>query len=508
MQQVPDISLLTDDEKLWFAKAIAGMVVADGRVDNSEVEFVKAAISFLGRREDATAIMEIIKQNKIPPLGVSKIGSKASFTMLKFLAEIMVVDHKLSESEVLFFNQVGKLLGFTTSILERLWKTARQELEKDLPRGVVDIEGGGRFKVTLLNMTGKHVSFRLNKAVTPNCRVILHVGKPDGSLWDPVQCRMSRQHAEKIEHEVYLISVNYEQPIAEIHGIPQILDPEKYAPKEDTALHPRINSLHGRYVKCFVCGTEKIPFYRLRTRSMVTKPNIFGVITYLKPAGNLDFCNFNLLDVKVCPGCGFASKDFGHFHVNFDDQPPFDVQRFKSGWDQAIAAPRQELQPDMDACQSEDRPVEIAILANNMAVTTLTRLSTLFSDPEKKKLCLREVASLHMVQAQFYMEQKQKDKAESELRAAQKIVSQLFENLIGVPSLHAALLLFRISIYFKELKDAGQIMRFTDNYNKEGQLSAGSDEYKAFVVTKNTIKSTYDDRELIVREKMNSFFLE
>ena len=49
MQQVPDISLLTDDEKLWFAKAIAGMVVADGRVDNSEVEFVKAAIGFLGR---------------------------------------------------------------------------------------------------------------------------------------------------------------------------------------------------------------------------------------------------------------------------------------------------------------------------------------------------------------------------------------------------------------------------------------------------------------------------
>ena len=109
MQQVPDISFLSDEEKLWFAKAIAGMVVAAGREDSTEVEVVKVAIGFT-RREDAATIMSIIKQNQIPPLGVSKVESKASFTMLKFLAEIMVVDHKLSESEVLFFNQVGKLL--------------------------------------------------------------------------------------------------------------------------------------------------------------------------------------------------------------------------------------------------------------------------------------------------------------------------------------------------------------------------------------------------------------
>ena len=509
MQQIPDVSFLSDEEKLWFAKAIAGMVVADGRVDNTEVEFVKAAIGFLTRREDVATIMSIIKQNQIPPPGFSKIESKASFMMLKFLAEIMVVDHKLTESEVLFFNQVGKLLGFTTTILERLWKTARQQLEKNLPRGVVDIiEGEGHYKITLLNMTGKHFSFRLHKAVTPNCRIILHVGKSDGSLWDPVQCRMAQQHVEKIEAETYLISATYEQPIAEIHGIPQILEPEKYAPKEDTTLHPRLNSLHGRYVKCFVCGTEKIPFYRLRTRSMIAKPNIFGMITYLKSAGNLDFCNFNLLDVKVCPGCGFASKDYGHFHVNFDDQPPFDIERFKSGWDQKIQPLLQELQPEKESCLSENRPIGIAILANDMGVATLTKLVESAIDPEKKYALLRETTSVHMVQAEFYMEENQQDKAESELRAAQKIANAIFEHLAGVPSLHVALLLFQIAIYFKELKDAGQIMRFTDNYNKDGRLAQGSDEYKAYVVTKNTVKNTYDDRELIDREKMTSFFLE
>ena len=125
--QVPDVSVLSDEEKLWFAQAIAGMVIADGRVDNAEVEFVKTAIGFLSNQEDVVSIMAVIKQNKIPTLGVSKIEPKASFVMLKYLAEIMVADHRLSESEVLFFNQVGKLLGFSPTILERLWKTARQE---------------------------------------------------------------------------------------------------------------------------------------------------------------------------------------------------------------------------------------------------------------------------------------------------------------------------------------------------------------------------------------------
>ena len=150
----------------------------------------------------------------------------------------------------------------------------------------------------------------------------------------------------------------------------------------------------------------------------------------------------------------------------------------------------------------------MAILANKMGVTSMTKLAEINDDPETRNVLLREVASIHMVQAQFYMEQNLQDKAESELRSAQKIANEIFERLIGVPSLHAALLLFRIAIYFKELKDAGQIMRFTDNYNKDGQLSKGSDEYKAYIVTKNTIKNSYDDRELIDREKMSSFFLE
>ena len=38
----------------------------------------------------------------------------------------MVVDGKMSETEITFFVYAGGLLGFTSNILTKLWKTARQ----------------------------------------------------------------------------------------------------------------------------------------------------------------------------------------------------------------------------------------------------------------------------------------------------------------------------------------------------------------------------------------------
>ena len=44
--ELPNTEAMSSEEKIWFARAIAGMIVADGRVDDSELEFLKEAISF------------------------------------------------------------------------------------------------------------------------------------------------------------------------------------------------------------------------------------------------------------------------------------------------------------------------------------------------------------------------------------------------------------------------------------------------------------------------------
>ena len=49
--ELPNTEAMSIEEKIWFARAIAGMIVADGRVVDSELEFLKEAISFLEDRD-------------------------------------------------------------------------------------------------------------------------------------------------------------------------------------------------------------------------------------------------------------------------------------------------------------------------------------------------------------------------------------------------------------------------------------------------------------------------
>ena len=63
--QLPNVEQLDSEDKNWFARAIAGMVVADGRVDESETAFLKEALGFLEDRSQVEQIMGIVKQGNL-----------------------------------------------------------------------------------------------------------------------------------------------------------------------------------------------------------------------------------------------------------------------------------------------------------------------------------------------------------------------------------------------------------------------------------------------------------
>ncbi len=98
--ELPNTEAMSIEEKIWFARAIAGMIVADGRVDDSELEFLKEAISFLEDRDQVNGIMAVVRQGKTPSLEARKIDPKQSFIILKYLAELMVVDGKCQRQKL------------------------------------------------------------------------------------------------------------------------------------------------------------------------------------------------------------------------------------------------------------------------------------------------------------------------------------------------------------------------------------------------------------------------
>ena len=106
------------------------------------------------------------------------------------------------------------------------------------------------------------------------------------------------------------------------------------------------------------------------------------------------------------------------------------------------------------------------------------------------------------------MENKQREAAEKNLEKVVEILEPIFERLKGVDLIHVCLLLFQIKVYLNDLQSAAQYMKFMDNYDTEGKIEEGTEEYKALKVSAAKLKATFDDREILTKEKLKRFHLD
>jgi len=515
--QLPNIEEMSSEEKYWFASSIAGMVVADGQAVSTELVFLREAINFLENKGDIEKIMNIVKEGTVPDLKPLDIDPKQAFLMLKYLAQLMVVDSDLSSHEIRFFLTTGKLLSFSDQILTKLWKSARSLLEKDLPQAIVET-GKLKTKVSLTKVDETGITFRLGKPLMPRAKIFLqvlkgvHSEKPlvgDEDRWAPLVCKMEKQHQIKFDEDCHVVRANFEQRLAEDHGIMQILNPENYAVVSDGGfIDTEKNSLLGSYLRCSVCDNPKIKFYVLHSKSMLTETNIFGVSSYIRSAGKLKFCDFNLVQIATCSECGFSSNDKDHFRRMKSSESHFPVEEFKKGWEEKIVPLLKKAKDSGESYFGENRDKKQGIISYELAIATFEQMSTIFNDEQKKSVALRKQASMLMTQSELLMEDKQRDSAEKNLHTVVEILEPIFERLKGVDLIHVCLLLFQIKIYLNDLQSAAQYMKFLDNYDSEGKLQEGSEELKALKVNAAKLKATFDDREILTKENLNRFHLD
>ena len=505
--QLPNVEELSSEDKNWFARAIAGMIVADGRVDKSETVFLKQALGFLEDRSQVEEIMGIVKQGKPPQMPPAKIDSKQAFIMLKYLSELMVADANLSPGEVRFFVYSGRLLGFTPEILTKLWKTARAQLESTLPKASAQI-GNQTVEIILNELHDSKFSFRSRQALTPNCKILMKLHRADGSFWEPIACRMSGQHQDRFDQESFTIFGKFEQKISEHHGILQILHPEQFTDHDENILKPNKDSLMGRLVQCFICNEPRVKHYVLRSRSMITSPNIFGVPAFVKPSGNLQFCDYNLIQVSTCPKCGFSSNDLNFFKKQNSDEPPFNVEKIKESWTEKAKTLLEQALQSEQSYFSEERNANDAILSYDLAILSLNQLAEHEKDPQKKIDLLRKIASMLLFQAEVMMENQQRDKAENNLEEVVKTLEPVFQNMEGRVIIHTALLIFQIKIYSGDTQSAAQYMKFMDGYDAEGKLDPNSEEAKELKASAKKLKAVFDDRELLNKDNLSRFHLD
>ena len=515
--QLPDVEHMSSVEKNWFASSIAGMIVADGRADQTELEFLKEAINFLDNKEEISQIMAIVKNGKPPELSPLEIDSKQAFLMLKYLAQLMVADSDLSSKEIEYFLLTGRFLGFSDEILAKFWKSARSLLERDLPQGMIET-GKLKLNVILTNVDESGFTFRMSKPLMPKVKIMLRISKfhqsqqpseGDEEYWQVIACKMFNQRQLKYDGGCYMVRATFEQKIADEHGVLQILHPESYAVvSKGGYIETKKNSLHGSNLHCYICDNPKVPFYVLQSKSMKTKTNIFGIPSYVSSAGELDYCNYSLIDVASCPKCGFSSTHKDDFKRLDTDNPHFNSEKFSKEWSEKISPLLKKAQESGENYFGEERDTEQGILSYDLAAATFEHMETIETDVRKKREALRRKASMLMVQSELLMENKDREAAEANLNKVVEDLEPIFESLDGSALLHVCVLLFQIKIYFNDLQSAAQYMKFMDNYDSEGKLEEGTEEYKELKVNSAKVKATFDDREILTKENLKHFHLD
>ncbi len=110
------ISHLPKVAQLWSAKAIAGIIVADGVVTNAELAVLRESIGFLEDVDSINDIVSMVKDREKPKLEVLKTDRSTATKILMSLALVALTDDKLSAAEINYFKYIAGKLGFEGGI--------------------------------------------------------------------------------------------------------------------------------------------------------------------------------------------------------------------------------------------------------------------------------------------------------------------------------------------------------------------------------------------------------
>ncbi|MBU3916790.1 TerB family tellurite resistance protein [bacterium] len=120
------IKSLPKAAQVWSAKAIAGIIVADGMVTNAELGVLRESIGFLESIDTINEIVNMVKSREKPKLEVLKTDRSLATKILISLVLVALVDEKLSQAEIDYFIYIAGKLGFEPGIVKKTINWGRE----------------------------------------------------------------------------------------------------------------------------------------------------------------------------------------------------------------------------------------------------------------------------------------------------------------------------------------------------------------------------------------------
>lgn len=385
---------------------------------------------------------------------------------------------------------------------------------------VAELKGGTNTEkviITSLSMLGCQV--RLTFRLRPEQFVVLRLyDNQEGkgfSPYGPIKSTVESFRQSKSDPKAFYARLNFNDMVKPDQGVERIINPEKFAgiskPKTITTTK---NSIRGILVRCHMCLQDEIPHYVLQFRSMLTKSNIFGVPSYYQALSGQDFCDYNLIRVSVCPKCYFASNDVKFFQRAKEGEgfspPPFNKKVIADSWNDTIEDRKKIVEPLLDGFYGEDRTLEQALLSYDLAIMTSDEVFKADAAKEEKRrnfTPIRTSISYLMFKAELLMANKQPEEAGKILEEVIERMEKIFPYLNDEPSIKAGFLMGMVSLYQNDLTRVKTYLSFLRDYNRDGKVKKGSDEFKTLQIKETKMSDAYLDKEDYSKDVLKSFHM-
>jgi len=115
------ISTLEPRHREWFATATVAMMLADGNIDRTEMDFILRVIQMVKDETVVDRLKKFIQFQTLPPLGTPPgIDRKLAMSMIIDLIRIAVADQDFAAKEKEMIHTIGTNLGFSQQEVDQL----------------------------------------------------------------------------------------------------------------------------------------------------------------------------------------------------------------------------------------------------------------------------------------------------------------------------------------------------------------------------------------------------
>ena len=126
------INNLSQESRSWLAKAIGVVILGDGQVDNEELIWLKAAISFLEDESEIVELVTAVKSRSKLELGRIDERMDRAATIYFYLATVITINGRVTREEADLFKSIAGKLGlppeYARSVLQ--WASDVMKLNK------------------------------------------------------------------------------------------------------------------------------------------------------------------------------------------------------------------------------------------------------------------------------------------------------------------------------------------------------------------------------------------